>query len=538
MNKSYRLIYNEITNTWVAVAETVKGRGKRASGAVVLAAASVVLGIAPAPAFAAPPNPPAPTQLPTGGKVVAGQAGFSQSAATINVNQTSNRAAIDWATFNVGAQAQVNFNQPGVSSVTLNRVLDSNPSQIFGKINANGQVFLTNPNGVYFAPSASADVGALVATTHSISNADFMAGSNTFSRNGATGSVVNDGNLTAALGGYIALLAPEVRNSGVIVAQLGTVALAAGEAFELQFDGNHTLANIQVAPATISALVDNGNAVHAPGGLIILSAQALNHLQGGVIKNTGALEATGLVSDGGRIVLAASDSISHSGSINVDAAANSAGKGGTATLIASLDNSDSVTTVSGSISARGGDLGGDGGFVETSASKVDLSQPHSVTTLAPQGKSGTWLIDPVNITIDSTLASSIQTALGSGSVTITTNGGNTPSTAAGESGTDGDINVNSAISWSANNTLTLTAARNININANLNATGSAGLALTYGASGALNVGMNADRTFKGAVNLASTASYSLNGTAYTIISTADQLVGHAKFVFQKPPCAA
>ena len=523
MNKSYRLIYNEITNTWVAVAETVKGRGKRASGAVVLAAASVVLGIAPAPAFAAPPNPPAPTQLPTGGKVVAGQAGISQSAATLNVNQTSNRAAIDWATFNVGAQAQVNFNQPGVSSVTLNRVLDSNPSQIFGKINANGQVFLTNPNGVYFAPSASADVGALVATTHSISNADFMAGSNTFSRNGATGSVVNDGNLTAALGGYIALLAPEVRNSGVIVAQLGTVALAAGEAFELQFDGNHTLANIQVAPATISALVDNGNAVHAPGGLIILSAQALNHLQGGVIKNTGALEATGLVSDGGRIVLAASDSISHSGSINVDAAANSAGKGGTATLIASLDNSDSVTTVSGSISARGGDLGGDGGFVETSASKVDLSQPHSVTTLAPQGKSGTWLIDPVNITIDSTLASSIQTALGSGSVTITTNGGNTPSTAAGESGTDGDINVNSAISWSANNTLTLTAARNININANLNATGSAGLALTYGASGALNVGMNADRTFKGAVNLASTASYSLNGTAYTIISTADQL---------------
>ena len=119
MNKSYRLIYNEITNTWVAVAETAKGRGKRASGAVLLAAASIVLGVAPA--FAAPPNPPAATQLPTGGKVVAGQAGITQSAATLNVNQTSNRAAIDWATFNVGSQAQVNFNQPSVSSVTLNR---------------------------------------------------------------------------------------------------------------------------------------------------------------------------------------------------------------------------------------------------------------------------------------------------------------------------------------------------------------------------------------------------------------------------------
>ncbi len=124
MNKSYRLIYNEITNTWVAVAETAKARGKRACGAVVLAAASAVLGIAPA--VAAPPNPPAATQLPTGGKVVAGQAGIVQNAATLNVNQTTNRAAIDWATFNVGSQAQVNFNQPSVSSVTLNRVLDAN----------------------------------------------------------------------------------------------------------------------------------------------------------------------------------------------------------------------------------------------------------------------------------------------------------------------------------------------------------------------------------------------------------------------------
>ncbi|MEI6601531.1 MAG: filamentous hemagglutinin N-terminal domain-containing protein, partial [Comamonadaceae bacterium] len=180
MNKSYRLIYNEITNTWVAVAENVKGRGKRASGAVLLAAAGAVVPLLQAPVWAAPPVPaiasaPAPTQLPTGGQVVAGQASINQNAATLNINQSTNRAAIDWATFNVGSQAQVNFNQPGSSSVTLNRVLDSNPSQIFGKITAPGQVFLTNPNGMYFAPSASVDVGGLAATTHSISNADFMA---------------------------------------------------------------------------------------------------------------------------------------------------------------------------------------------------------------------------------------------------------------------------------------------------------------------------------------------------------------------------
>ena len=183
----------------------------------------------------------------------------------LNINQSSNRAALNWQTFNVGSAAQVNFNQPSSSSVTLNSVLDSNPSQIFGKINANGQVFLTNPNGMYFAPSASVDVGGLVATTNTLATGDFMAGNYNFTRNGATGSITNDGTLTASLGGYIALLAPQVRNNGVIIAQLGTVALAAGEAYSLQFDGNNTLANLIVAPATIQTLVENGNAVHAPG---------------------------------------------------------------------------------------------------------------------------------------------------------------------------------------------------------------------------------------------------------------------------------
>ena len=257
--------------------------------------------------------------------MVAGQACISQSAATLNVNQSSNRAAVDWATFNVGAQAQVNFNQPGSSSVTLNRVLDANPSQIFGRISAPGQVFLTNPSGVYFAPGASVDVGGLVATTHSISNADFMAGGSSFMRNGASGSVVNEGNLTAALGGYIALLAPEVRNSGVIVVQLGTVALAAGEAYELQFDSSR-LANIRVEPATINALLENGNAVLAPGGLIILSAQAANTLQGSIINNTGAIEARGISTNGGVIRLEAGNGqTTVSGTLD---ASSTMGKGG------------------------------------------------------------------------------------------------------------------------------------------------------------------------------------------------------------------
>ena len=361
MNKQYRIVWQEATQQWVVVSELAQSHGSSTS-VVGGTLRSVLLAFVLTPmAWAVAP---VPTQLPTGGQVVAGQVAISQSAAVMNVDQTSQRAAIDWQSFNVGSAAQVNFNQPNSSSVTLNRVLDNNPSQIFGRITAPGQVFLVNPAGAYFAPSASVEVGGLMATTHSLSNEDFMAGRNTLVRNGATGRIVNEGQLKASFGGYIALLAPEVRNNGVVVAQMGTVALAAGEAYTLQFDGKGLLSNVVVTPATMKALVENGNAVQAPGGLIILSAQAASRLQGGIVNNTGSLQASGLVKEGGRILLRASDQISHSGSMQADAAPGSAGQGGHITLIADLNNPESVTRVSGSISAKGGVLGGDGGLLK------------------------------------------------------------------------------------------------------------------------------------------------------------------------------
>ena len=136
------------------------------------------------------------------------------------------------------------------------------------------------------------DVGGLVATTHGITDADFMAVRMHFDRNGSTASVVNDGDLTSGLGGYIALLAPEVRNQGAVIAQLGTVALAAGEAMDLRFDSNNRLTSLHVEPSQIQALVDNRQAVLAPGGLVILSAQSLDRLDGGVVNNSGRIEAS------------------------------------------------------------------------------------------------------------------------------------------------------------------------------------------------------------------------------------------------------
>lgn len=475
--------------------------------AISLAATLCVLGSASQAAA------PAANALPEGGQVVAGQAGIGRSGPTLTITQGSSRAAIDWQRFDIGADAQVRFVQPGADSVTLNRVLGSQPSQIFGRLQSNGQVFLSNPSGVYFAPSARVDVGGLVASTHGIGNDDFMAGRDSLDRLGATGRIVNDGELRAALGGYIALLAPEVRNQGLVVAQGGTVALAAGERYRLQFSEPGALANVLVTPATVQALVDNGQAVQAPGGLIILSAQAASALRSGVVHNSGSLDASGLVHSGGRILLSASERIAHSGQISADASA-STGQGGSVQLLAPsvlLDNGSTLsasgpsgggtvlvggdwqggndvaqarqvlmqpqariqadatengpggqvvlwstdwTGFYGQIQARGGPSGGAGGAVETS-SKGKLQAFGRV-------QAGRWLLDPTDVTIDGDNAADPNVSVSNGSFTPTSNSARIAASAINAALDAGsDVTVSTASGGGAAGDITLAAGAGI-----------------------------------------------------------------------------
>ena len=189
MNKVYRVIFNEVTATWTVVAEIARSCGKRSSLVKKMAKLAAVMGLASQMELAAA-GPPAPTELPTQGQVAAGIARIGRegtaSAPVLNIDQSSQRAVINWGTFNVGSSGTVNFNQPNAQAATLNRVRDANPSQIFGKVNAPGQVTFINPAGVYFGKSAVLDVGAVTATTMNQSDAQFMAGKSEFARNGAT----------------------------------------------------------------------------------------------------------------------------------------------------------------------------------------------------------------------------------------------------------------------------------------------------------------------------------------------------------------
>ena len=373
--------------------------------------------------------------LPSGGSVAAGNATITAGNQTLTVNQSSQNAVLNWQSFSIGKDNAVVFVQPSSSAVALNRVVGPDPSKIFGSLTANGSVFLVNSNGIVFGKDASVNVGGLVASTLDISDTDFMNGRYTFA--GAGGSVLNNGKISADKG-YVALLGGHVDNRGVISAKLGTVALAAGQAITLDLAGDGLL-NVAIDKGAVKALVQNGGLLQADGGKVILTAQAAGELLATVVNNTGIIQARTIGNRDGRIVLLGD---MRSGTVNV----------------AGVLDASAPT-------------GGNGGFVETSAASVKVANSVRITTDAPLGTNGTWLIDPKDFIIGAggdisgaTLSAQLVTT----NVTIST-----LASAGDNTGGNGDIFVNDAVAWTASGvptTLTLNALRDININAAITAT--------------------------------------------------------------------
>ena len=262
--------------------------------------------------------------LPSGFGLGAGQATPSYSPGHLQIEQASHKAILNWESFSIGAGGTVNFNQhQGSSSVALNRVLGNNPSQIFGNLSANGRVFLVNPSGILFGPGSQVSVGGLVASTLSITDDDFLAGRYTFSNAGGAGSILNQGNLFSH-SGYTALLAPQVTNEGFIFANLGSVALAAGDRVSLDMVGDN-LIRVNVDQATLDAAVVNRGSIEAFGGNVLLTAHSANAVLDTVLNTEGIVRAFGMTEQDGQIVL-------HGGSRGTTALGGEVFSGGAMTI--------------------------------------------------------------------------------------------------------------------------------------------------------------------------------------------------------------
>ena len=445
---------------------------------------------------------------PSDGQIFAGSGAITQTGTVTTINQMSSKLGINWQDFNIAAGEKVQFVQPNGQSIALNRVVGTNGTAIYGQLTANGQVFLINPNGVLFASGAKVNVGGLVASTNGISDADFLAGNYSFS---GDGTVLNQGQLTATEGGYIALIGGNVQNEGIIVANKGVVALASGQKVTLDLTGDG-LINLAVDRNALHAVVANNQMIQANGGRVIMTAQTANDLNGTVVNsgivtartinnvngtiilagdttvNSGSLDASGQTGGtvkvlGTNVALTDTSKINASGTLgggtvliggnfqgkgteqnaqnttiaagaSITADATSKGNGGQVVVW-----SDNTTNYQGTITAKGGTLGGNGGQVEVSG-KNKLNFTGKVDLRAVQGTTGILLLDPSDFTIAASggdmTGAKLGELLGTASVTILSSNG-------GLDGT-GNVTVQDAVTWSNSNGLTLSAVHDVNVN--------------------------------------------------------------------------
>ncbi len=416
--------------------------------------------------------------LPTGGHYVAGAGTIATTGATTTITQGWRRGIIDWQSFSVDSGKTVRFDNAG--GATLNRVTGGELSRIFGQLKATGSVYLINPSGVVVGPGGKIVTGgSFVASTRNVSNDGFMQGGALAFSGSSTSSVVNQGTIVSR-NGDVVLIGASSTNHGAIDAPNGTAALVAGDAVVMtdtsgpdgiivapgvgkgaaSTDGRINAAAVALASAggNVYALAGNrGDLIQATGttrinGQVWLSAPA------GETVVTGKVAAANADGTGGSIV-ADGREVSIGGTANLSASGT---RGGTVlvgvTGPEARDEADRTVVAAGAVIRAAGEGAGSGGHIETSGRQLSVA---AATIDAGQG--GSWLLDPVDLTIDASAATSIQSALNGGTnVTETT-------TATGSSGSgttasgNGDINVASGISWSSAASLTLSAYRNINI---------------------------------------------------------------------------
>ena len=287
--------------------------------------------------------------LPTGASVASGSVGFSRNGGTLTINQSSQNAIVNYNSFSIGQGNTVNINQPNSSSAILNRVTGNTRSTIAGQLNANGQVYLVNPNGIAITKSGVVNVGGgFTASTLGITDAAFGKRKKTFTGDGSSATVSNAGTITIGRGGYAALIGGQVKNSGNISVPMGKVGLGSGEAATLDVSGDGFL---QVAVPTEAggkaALIQQSGTISANGGTVVLSAATARAAARNAINISGAIDAHSISGHTGSIVIGggAGGTVNVSSTLNVSGGKRSAG--------GSVSISGNKVKVAGAVKASG-----------------------------------------------------------------------------------------------------------------------------------------------------------------------------------------
>ena len=336
--------------------------------------------------------------MPSGGTIRSGNGSIVEQGQTMTVQQNSNRMAIDWTQFNIAKNETVRYAQPDKNAVALNRVTGGQQSLIEGNLNANGHVFLVNPNGVVFGKNASVDVGGLVASTARLAD-DTMNrfGSSQDSLNLAVdnennAAVINEGTIKAQ-GGLVALHASNVENSGTIANDGGTVALTAAKNLNLSSDADGKL-NFTVDGTLARAQSLNSGTLKADGGYVVMTAKSAGDVLSTVVNNSGTIEAKTLrKNEKGQILLDGGDN----GQVEVSGTLDASGteEGQDAGSIKAIGQKTIVHD--GTLLLARGNV--NGGKIETSGDVLNLGNNLTIDAKGITGKAGEWLLDPLDVII-------------------------------------------------------------------------------------------------------------------------------------------
>lgn len=524
-----------------------------------------------------------------------GDAAFTNEGAVLNI-QTGDQTVLHWKDFSIGKGELTRFIQPNEGSAILNRVVGGEISKIYGQLHANGKVYLINPHGVLVGEEGIIDTSAFLATTLDCLDQDLLGGGDVIFQGGLSGQIVNLG-LIRAQDGDVFLIAHQVTNQGVIEATNGVAGLGAGYEVLLQPKGH---VKLFIRPAE-----HEGVSIDQRGEISALSAEikANGNPYEFAIRQSGKVNAKGVERREGRIFLVAEKGqVEQSGQLiarnsdetggevrvlgegvwlsggKIDVSGASGGKaliGGDfqgdnreiynsqvtqvdqgVEILASAQTSgdggrvivwsDQFTHFEGKISANGGTDKGNGGFVEISG--ANLTFRGAVAASAPRGKTGTLLLDPIDVTISGAatdpfitpappfppcpgcpinfsfaatspaniLSTDLEDALACCNVTV-------DATQAGPG--SGDILVDTDVIWSSGNSLTLLGGRDVMFMANVRDDANGGLFVT--AARDVLVGF----TSTVSIALQDVAIGSMNGPVNVTATTGAVNVGYMDSVF-------
>lgn len=263
--------------------------------------------------------------FPQKDEVVFGKVTIDKTTADkMTIKQESDKAQINWKSFDIGKNKEVEFKQPTTNSVAYNRVIGGNASQIQGKLTANGKVYLANPNGVIITKGAEINVAGLFATTKDLERISENGNSNKFTRKAKQdgqvpkegqllkegqvvkeGQVINEGEIKAK--DFVVLNGDEVINKGKINVEKdatnnGKVYLSSGDNFTFTLLPDSGI-SVALEDNTVRGIVQNEGIIKA--GDITLNAKGRNQALDSLVVNNGVLEATKVSNRNGKVVLSA-----------------------------------------------------------------------------------------------------------------------------------------------------------------------------------------------------------------------------------------